>query len=278
MEHPGFIEGHRSRLFSFLHEPESGRPGLALVLSHPFGEEKLWSHRTFVSLARGLAARGHAALRFDYMGSGDSDGDLRDSSMETHMGDLRAAITHLRTRLGTECRIGVAGLRLGATIAALLADRSAAESLVDGPLILWDPVTNGDAYMQELLRSHLSTQLAVYGRVVEGRESLKERIARGESVNLDGYELAAPLFNSCAIRELLPKSPHAFSGRTLVMQISAPGTERTRADLAELASGYARGTLGNCTEDAFWKEIRPFYGRAENLQRETLAWLESGHD
>ncbi|MBK9253816.1 MAG: hypothetical protein IPM70_18860 [Proteobacteria bacterium] len=97
-------------------------------------------------------------------------------------------------------------------------------------------------------------------------------------MNLDGYELAAPLFNSCAIRELLPNPPHAFPGRTLVMQISAPGTERTRADLAELASGYARGTLGNCTEDAFWKEIRPFYGRAENLQRETLAWLESGHD
>ena len=277
MEHPGFIEGYRSRLFSFLHEPEPGPPRLAFVLSHPFGEEKLWSHRTFVSFARGLAASGHAVLRFDYMGAGDSDGDLRDSSMESHMGDLRAAITHLRTRLGPKCRIGVVGLRFGATIAALLADRSAAEPLVDGPLVLWDPITNGDAYMQELLRSHLSTQLAVYGRVVEGRESLKERIARGESVNLDGYELAAPLFDSCSNRELLPRSPHAFSGRTLVIQISPPGVERARADLADLAGGYTQGTLATCTEDAFWREIRPFYGRAENLQRETFAWLESDH-
>jgi uncharacterized protein len=276
MEHPRFIEGHQSRLFSFLHEPESSRPELALVLSHPFGEEKLWSHRVLVSFARELVARGHAALRFDYMGAGDSEGELRDSSMETHMGDLRASINHLRARVGTQCRIGVAGLRLGATVAALLADHTAADSLIDGPLILWDPITNGDAYMQELLRSHLGTQLAVFGRVVEGRDALKDRMARGESVNLDGYDLASPLFDSCAIRELIPKSQHLFAGRTLVVQISAPGTGRARPDLAELASGYAKGTLATCIEEAFWKEIRPFYGRAENLQRETLEWLGAG--
>lgn len=245
-------------------------------MSHPFGEEKLWSHRVFVSFARELALRGHPVLRFDYSGTGDSSGELRDSSIESHIDDLQAAIVHLRSHVSATCRVGAIGLRLGASIVALAAERGPYRG-IDGPLVLWDPVVNGDAYLQELLRSHLSTQLAVYGRVVEGRDALRDRIARGESVNLDGYDLAAPLFDSCARSDLLPVEALRFEGPALVMRISPPGADRLRADLESLATRYRRGSFASCTEDPFWKEIKPFYGRAANLQRETLAWLEAAH-
>lgn len=272
MERPGYFRGPQAELFAFHHQA-AARPGLAFVLSNPFGEEKLWSHRVYVSFARELAARGHPTLRFDYMGTGDSGGALRDSSIDSHIADLQAAIGHLRQQLGPGPRIGVAGLRLGATLAALLADRQ--PELVTGPLLLWDPIIDGSSYMQEMLRSHLGTQLAVFGRVVEGRDSLRERMARGESINIEGYELAAPLFESCSVRELLPRTARSFAAPALVMQISLPGAERARPDLAELAGSYSRGSLASCTEDAFWREIKPFYGRAPELARVSLEWLES---
>jgi pimeloyl-ACP methyl ester carboxylesterase len=273
MERPSFFPGHQAALFGFYHGATAARPELAFVLSHPFGEEKLWSHRVFVSFARELAERDWPTLRFDYMGTGDSGGELRDSSIESHVGDLHAAICHLRQLVGPETRIGVAGLRLGASVAALLAERQP-EGVITGPMLLWDPIIDGWTYMQELMRSHLVTQLAVFGRVVEGRDSLRERVARGESVSVDGYELAAPLLDSCSVRELLPAGAKKFAGPTLVMQISPPGIYRPRPDLAGYAGGYDRGMFATCTEDAFWREIKPYYGRAANLGRVSLDWLE----
>ena len=48
-------------------------------MCHPLGEEKLWAHRVFVSLARDLANAGFVVLRFDCRGEGDSDRDARQS-------------------------------------------------------------------------------------------------------------------------------------------------------------------------------------------------------
>jgi uncharacterized protein len=274
METPGFIASGSNELFSFFHEPTAPDGKAAFVLSHAFGEEKLWSHRVLVSTARRLASLGHPVLRFDYSGTGDSGGALRESSIASHQADLAAAVRWLRHRLGPDRTIGLIGLRLGATIAALFAEGAQGSDEISGPLILWDPIVDGEAYVQELLRSHLSTQLAVYGRVVESRESLRDRIRRGECVNLDGYELAAGLHDSCAVKELLPRSTRAFRGPCLVVQIAPPANSKPRVDLQELAQAYPKGTCIQATEEPFWKEIRAYYGQALNLEEVTLSWLK----
>ena len=85
-------------------------------------------------------------------------------------------------------RIGLIGLRLGASFAASLLEAGAeSPRLRSAPLVLWDPILDGDAYFQELLRSNLSTQLAVYGKVVDNREVLTARIRAGGTVNVDGF-------------------------------------------------------------------------------------------
>jgi uncharacterized protein len=274
METPGFIASGSTELFSFYHEPDApgGRP--AFVLSHPFGEEKLWSHRVFVNMARRLSALGYPVLRFDYSGTGDSNGALRDSSLASHRADLAAAVRWLKQRLGPGAAVGLLGLRLGATIAAMLADDARGSDEITGPLILWDPIIDGEAYVQELLRSHLSTQLAVYGRVVEGRDSLRDRIRRGECVNLDGYELAAGLHDSCAVKLLLPKGTRLFERPCLVVQIGPPANAKPRTDLQELAKAYSTGTFLLAAEEPFWKEIRAYYGKALNLENLTLNWMK----
>lgn len=280
MEQPGFFHSGSTCLFGVLHLPV-GRPRpLGVVMSHPFGEEKLWCHRVFVSFARELAARGIAVLRFDFAGAGDSGGSLAATSLDSHIADLEAGILHLAQRVPTVQDVGVAGLRFGATIAALAAERAQGrtrELLANAPLMLWDPVLDGEAWLAELLRSHLSTQLAVYGKVVENRDSLRERIHRGESVNLDGYDLAAPLFDSCSRKDLLTATPKSHGGLALVMQIAASESQKTRADLEALGGAYQRGSFQRCVEEPFWKEIRTFYGRAPRLADATLGWLEQAH-
>jgi exosortase A-associated hydrolase 2 len=274
-ETPFFFPRGDVRLFGFLHAPGQRRGRTAFVMSHPFGEEKLWSHRVLVSFARALAQRGCPVLRFDYMGAGDSSGQTSDTSLQSHLDDLHAAVEALVAREPTIERIGLVGLRLGASLAARLAAAgSVRDRLADAPLVLWDPVVDGLAYFQEILRSNLTTQLAVYGNVQESREVLQAKVLAGGTVNVDGYEIGKPLFESCAVPQLLPPGACAQTGPVLIVQIVAGDHVKDRADLRDLAANYPRGTFQRCIEQPFWREIKPFYGRAENLQSATLGWLE----
>ena len=78
MEEPFIFRRDDVSLFGMLHKP-AGSPRLGFVTCHPFAEEKLWSHRVFVSAARALAQAGHAVLRFDFSGAGDSGGSTAES-------------------------------------------------------------------------------------------------------------------------------------------------------------------------------------------------------
>lgn len=274
-ETPFFFERDAARLFGFLHEPDGAASSTAFIMSHPFGEEKLWSHRVFVSFARLLAARGFPVLRFDYQGAGDSSGDASDTTLSSYIEDVGRAAGVFAARRPSLKRIGIIGLRLGATIAALALERSDEKRFRDAPLILWDPILDGDKYFQELLRVNLGTQLAVYGAVRDTRETLQARIRTGGRVNVDGYEIGGRLFESCAKRDLLTTSDKRHAGRVLVLQLAGRDKQKDRDDLRQLAGSYPRGSFARAVEQPFWREIKPFYARALNLQETTLSWLEA---
>lgn len=274
-ESPFFFASSGRQLFAVLHAPGGHPSGRGYVLSHPFAEEKLWSHRSFVSLARALAARGDAVLRFDYTGAGDSSGTTLDAGLETYLVDLTSAVKVLAERSPSLASIGIVGLRLGATVAALLfeGDAELPGALRGGPLVLWEPIVDGAAYFQDVMRGNLSMQLASYGKVIETREVLQARILDGGSVNVDGYEIGPSLFRSCARPDLIPLTPKAHQGPVLVVSIAPAGKQRPRQDLDALAACYPNATAVSADEQPFWREIKQFYGKAANLQALTLDWL-----
>jgi exosortase A-associated hydrolase 1 len=72
------------------------RTGVVIVVGGP--QTRVGSHRQFVILARALARAGYPALRFDYRGMGDSDGDAR--SFESVGPDIAAAVATLMRETG----------------------------------------------------------------------------------------------------------------------------------------------------------------------------------
>ena len=281
-ETPFYFYRGATRLFGMLHAPPSPGPArTAYVMSHPFGEEKLWSHRVFVVFARTLAARGIPVLRFDYSGAGDSGGETASASVDVYLDDLGAAIETLSARAPAVMRVGLIGLRFGATLAAQFAERARRTqtfAAVQGaPLALWDPILDGESYLQELLRINLSTQLAVFGKVQESREVLVERIRGGGIANVEGYEIGLPLFESASLKELLPAEGLRHAGGTLVVQIAATEKAKLREDQQRLAQLSTDGTFQRAIEQPFWREIKAFCSRAENLQNQTLQWMEPRH-
>jgi uncharacterized protein len=122
--------------------------GRSIVLCHPWGQEYLRAHRSMRRLATMLAGSGFHVFRFDYYGTGDSDGDATSGDLSGWTDDIESAIAELRDTTGAS-RVVLAGIRLGGALAASVAARN--PRLVES-LILWDPVLSGPEYLSELAR------------------------------------------------------------------------------------------------------------------------------
>lgn len=114
--------GPLGTLRGLLHRPDSASPAPVIVLLHGFTGQHIEQDRLFVQMARALTAAGFAALRFDFYGSGDSDGDFQEFTVESEVADAAAALDWLTQQPGLDpARVGVVGLSLGGAITALLA-------------------------------------------------------------------------------------------------------------------------------------------------------------
>jgi pimeloyl-ACP methyl ester carboxylesterase len=146
---PFFFGTGRRRLFGISDSASwTGRAsGRAIVLCNPWGPEYIHAHRSMRQLARRVSLVGFHALRFDYFGTGDSAGEMCDADLPGWEEDIETAIGELRDSTGVK-RVALAGLRLGATLAASVAARRRMD--VD-TLVLWDPIIFGKTYVQELI-------------------------------------------------------------------------------------------------------------------------------
>ena len=109
------------RLFGFLHRPAlDARRQTAVLVCPPLGQEYLETHRCLQHLATRLAGGGFPVMRFDYYGTGDSEGESAELTFVGLMADTVTALRELSDRAETR-DVMLIGFRTGATIAASLA-------------------------------------------------------------------------------------------------------------------------------------------------------------
>ncbi len=133
-------------LRGMLHHPAGTRdlaPGV--VFFHGFTGDRMESHWIFIKCARALAREGIASLRFDFFGSGESEGSFHEATLQSEIADARAAIRFMRRQEGIDpARVGLCGLSLGGCVAACVASAAKAKALV-----LWSAVAH-PAILQQL--------------------------------------------------------------------------------------------------------------------------------
>jgi pimeloyl-ACP methyl ester carboxylesterase len=131
---------HGQRIHGMLHLPkEEMGPVPAVLLLHGFTGSSSSDNRGLVQQARHLAANGIAALRFDFRGSGQSEGEFSEMTLAGETDDAVVMLDFLAARDEVEAtRLGVLGWSLGGTIAALLLARRPALKA----MVLWAPVAH----------------------------------------------------------------------------------------------------------------------------------------
>jgi exosortase A-associated hydrolase 2 len=192
---PFFLPGIAGDLFSVLFQPRA--PVTRGVLyCPPFAEEMNKARRMAALQARALAQRGIAVLFVDPFGTGDSAGDFGAARWETWQDDLRRAAGWL-TEHGC-ARLTLWGLRSGALLAAPLA-RDLGD--VCERLLLWQPVVRGEQMMTQFLRLRLAADLVAAGEKITTQQ-LRERLYRGEAVEIAGYTIAPELIRALDVADL----------------------------------------------------------------------------
>ncbi len=237
-------------LSGVLHLPEEITLKGGVLFLHGFGGNRSEVGRLFVRTARQLEKRGIASLRFDFVGSGDSEGEDIDCSIDSEVVDAVAAYRVLREETGLpEEKIGLIGYSLGGCVGALLSARIRFPAMV-----LWAPV--GDLEDQFLQKAAMAP------------EKLKE---------LDSYDTGVRRVGKKFIRDVFQLKPYEeisqYPGKLLLIHGSEDDVVSVdhSQKLFESAHGAAERVellLIEGTNHAF-----QYRENSETLIEQTTAWL-----
>lgn len=148
---PIWLDGDGRRLYGGLHMPSSNVAKLGVLLVPPLFHEQPRSRRFVTEVASGLAKLGLPCLRFDFFGTGDSAGTGNQADFATMCADIDLAAVTLRRIAGAE-RIVVLAWR-GGTLPVWSWVRAGGDADL---VLLWEPITNGAGWLDELEREDLA--------------------------------------------------------------------------------------------------------------------------
>jgi pimeloyl-ACP methyl ester carboxylesterase len=274
-----FFEGAAGPLYGVLFSPRGeGRsrtpavPGRGVVICDSLFEEKFFSERANVNLARRLAESGLAVLMFDYRGYGNSVGESEEVDPAGLLRSAQDACDFLR---GAGCgRLVLVGVRWGAAVA-----EQAARSRDDvEALFLVQPLASWRKALLQALRANVAGQYSVFKKVVMTRdEIIKELTGGGDCVragyrmnNVDGYIISRAFYEQSEGMKL----PGAVPPRApaVVFEIREGDACEDR-ESAELVAAW-RGMGASCEhvvvagDNRFWFNNRIFTSVVPNLYRE----------
>lgn len=111
-----------------------------IIILHGFGGNKMGPHFMFVKFSKILADLGYASVRFDFAGSGESDGEFINMTLSGELEDAENILEYVKSLdfVDTQ-KIGVVGFSMGGAVASMLAGIHSKDIKA---LCLWSPAGN----------------------------------------------------------------------------------------------------------------------------------------
>jgi exosortase A-associated hydrolase 2 len=219
--------------------------------------------------ARRLAAEGFWVLQIDLLGCGDSSGDFADARWNLWIRDVSAAVDWLKERVHA---VSLWGLRLGALLAADIARNPPVRM---DHLLLWQPVLTGGQFMTQFLRLRLASEMLADGAARSAIDELRARLARGDSLEIAGYQLhpeLAAAIEQLNLAALAPALKH-IDWLEVGDDSAAPLRPASRRVLEAWRAGGVEARTGVVAGEPFWSTIE--IAECEALLRATTEAMKS---
>lgn len=209
-----FLEAASGRLFCTYRagrvsaSASRGSGARAVLVLPPFAEEMNKARRMLALFAQRAQAAGISVLIPDLHGTGDSDGEFGNATLETWSDDIRACADWLAREAAAP--LSALALRFGALQAGSLPTRLFA----GGQLVLWQPATSGRLLVNQFLRLKLAGQLLAGTDAQGDMAALRQDLKRAGSLEVAGYTVRRELVESIESLELSKTDLHAFGSIT----------------------------------------------------------------
>jgi exosortase A-associated hydrolase 1 len=212
--------------------------GVLIVVGGP--QYRVGSHRQFALLARMLAANGIAAMRFDYRGMGDSEGETR--SFDAIQDDVRSAVDTFMDAVPGMREVVLWGLCDGASAITMYVG---SDPRVSGIVLLNPWVRTTDGLARTTLRHYYGSRLrdrTFWYQLVRGRLNLGRSVGSMLSLVRAAYAPASePVPDKpVSLPDLMYAGIRNFHGPVLVIIGGADLTGREFCDLADATSTWKR--------------------------------------
>ncbi len=262
-ERCGYMTNRRGK--GLFYQRSSLHPNQPLIVfSSPLLEEPLFCKNHIASWLRHLSDQNHNVLTFDYEGSGNSEGEYPVSANQM-VNDLVDVIGWYQHKYPAQ-PVYLIGIRFGLNIVAKAAEQMKAERIVGV-----EPILDPHNYWLTLLRSNLTTQLSVFGKVVENRKRLMRKLGNGERVNISGYEIDLDFCQSLLTFGLHNCTTAVAEKSMLFLRA---GNRKKRSEKKALLSAQQRGFQYKQIEmDPFWGETSLYRPFQSTLFQETDRFL-----
>jgi exosortase A-associated hydrolase 2 len=245
---PFFLSCPRGARFAVATQGAAPPKGGMLFL-HPFAEEMNKSRRMVTLAAEAFAARGWLVLQIDLAGCGDSAGDFGDVDWQWWIDDAALAWSWLRERCSTPLCIW--SLRAGCLVVADWLARTEERP----PLLLWQPVVNGQQHLTHFLRLKSASEMLTASGTKGALARVRADLDAGSAVEVAGYRLSPALAKGLGAATL--RLPERFGAAVAVLEASsAEGAESSPA-VASLAARWREEGIDVEAETvqgpAFWQ-------------------------
>lgn len=145
------LENKGEKIFGIFHRPAQQGKFPAILICHGLGGHKVGKYRLYVQVANYLAGQGIATLRIDFRGSGDSEGDFSEMTLDGEVSDAIKAIDFLKNHPHVDVdRMGIMGRSLG----GLVAITAAAQVKIIKSLCLWAPIFDASQWLPKWQQLH----------------------------------------------------------------------------------------------------------------------------
>ena len=248
MEEYVTIKKKNGVLRGMIHIPDQGKaPYPGVILYHGFAGNRMEPAFLFVRFSRLLMANNIASVRFDFLGSGESDGDFEDMTFSSEIEDALDILDYFTGRPEIDRkRIFLMGLSMGGSIAGYVAGSEESKGSKSGKgadfkgLILW--AAAGE--MKELARE---------------RGSADKSLPPNNPLDRKGLKIGLDFINDIESLEIMEVTSR-YRGPVLIVHGSGDETvpPEVALEYKEMLSGPTRFISINGADHAFgsipWQE------------------------
>lgn len=260
-EIPDFLAIGGRQLY-YVRHCAAGRARAHILCCPPFGLERTLAYTTLVRFARYLAGHGFEVIRFDYRGTGESDGRFESCGFHDWQQDA-VDVLHGTIDASTS-KILLFGLRFGGLIASRLFERG-----LGAGLLVWQAPPDARSMLLELLLRKLAASALrprTAAQAPQGRQAYIDQWLREGALEVDGLRWGKALWRESLDLRLV--TPSAADPRPACML----QLRRQRGRPSAAPAGSETVTI---PYPAFWDYGQEILPDLQHLFERSLRFLES---